>query len=351
MTWQEFLNHLKHSKPSKSRGPDKTNNYILALCPEPIQRFFDSILNRFLHSPLPPHWLCAKKFLLHKKGDPFSPSNYRTIALLNCIYKLSATFACKHPRAQAFAHDILPEIQHGGLPTHQCADHLYHLKALYAKSKNSYSLFIDFNKALNSVPHGTLWTVLERANFSTSTISLIRQLYFFPQDSPIINGRTPDAYLQARGLRQGCPLSPLLFILYLNSLLHHFFATVPAPRANALTSHHAYIDDILIRSEDVVYMQNSLNYFNGQARDWGLDMNLSQSEVHANGTAPKKDFLTPRGSEFLTYNRKTGRPHTCYKYLGGYLWTCHQARGLFHMIKAEILTFFLCPTLSFASYT
>ena len=98
------------------------------------------------------------------------------------------------------------------------AVHLYHLKALYAKSKKSYSLFIDFNKASNSVPHGTLWTVIERANSSTSTISLIKQLYSFPQDSPIINGRTPNAYLQTRGLRQGCLLSPLLFILYLNSL-------------------------------------------------------------------------------------------------------------------------------------
>ena len=78
------------------------------------------------------------------------------------------------------------------------------------------------------------------------------------------------------------------------------FATVPPPRANARTSHHAYIDDILIRSEEVVYIQNSLNYFDGPARDLGLDMNVSKTEVHANGTAPGKEFLTPRGSEFLT---------------------------------------------------
>ena len=253
-----------------------------------------------------------------------------------------ATFACKYLRAQAFAHDILSEIKHSGLPGHQCADHLYHLKALYAKSKKSYSLFIDFNKAFNSVPHGTLWTALERANFSTSAISLIKQLYSFPQDSPIINGRTPHAHIQTRGLRQGCPLPPLLFILYLNSLFHHLFATVPPPppRANARTSHNTYIDDILIRSEDVIYIQNSLNYFDGPARDWGLDMNVSKTEVHANDTAPQQEFLTPRGSDVLTYNKKTGRPHTCNKYLGLYRFTCHQAKGLFHMLKAEIQSYF-----------
>ena len=82
----------------------------------------------------------------------------------------------------------------------------------------------------------------------------------------------------------------------------------PPPRANARTSHHAYIDNILIKSEDVVYIQNSLNYLDGPARDWGLDMNVSKTEVHANGTAPQKEFLTPRGSEFLTYNKKNGSP-------------------------------------------
>ena len=78
----------------------------------------------------------------------------------------------------------------------------------------------------------------------------------------------------------------------------------------------------------------------GGARDWGLDMNVSKTEVHANGTAPQKEFLTSRGSEFLTYNEKTGRPHTCYKYLAVYLFTCNQARGLFHMLKAENQSFF-----------
>ena len=118
--------------------------------------------------------------------------------------------------------------------------------------------------------------------------------------------------------------------------MHFFSGSVQKVTRDCL----CYIDDILIRSEDVIYIQNSLNYFDGPARDWGLDMNVSKTEVHANGTAPQKEFLTPRGSEFLTYNKKTGRPHTCYKYLGVYLFTCHQAKGLFHMLKADIQSYF-----------
>ena len=140
------------------------------------------------------------------------------------------------------------------------------------------------------------------------------------------------------------PLPPTLHSLSQLPLRPFVLPLCPPPRANARTSHHAYIDNILIRSEDVVYIQKSLNYFDGPARDWGLDMNVSKTEVHANGTAPQKEFLTPRGSEFLTYNKKMGRPHTCYIYLGVYLLTCHQARGLFHMLKAEIESY--CARLS-----
>ena len=119
-----------------------------------------------------------------------------------------------------------------------------------------------------------------------------------------------------------------------------FLPRCPPPRAKARTSHRAYIDDILIKSEDVVYIQNSLNYFDGPARTWSLDMKVSKTEVHANGTAPQKEFLTPRGSQFLTYIKKKRRPHTCYKYFGVYLFTHHQAKGLFHMLQAEIQSFF-----------
>ena len=55
---------------------------------------------------------------------------------------------------------------------------------------------------------------------------------------------------------------------------------------------------------------------------------------------PRKGFLGSTGSEFLTYNKKTRRPHTCYKYFGVYLFTHHQAKGLFHMIEAEIQSYF-----------
>ena len=293
---------------------------------------------------MPHHWLGSHVCLLYKRGDPYQATNYRPIALLNTVYKLVAAFTCRRLQQQTFSHSLLSPIEHGDLPRHQCADHKYHLQRLYAGSKSSYSLYIDFNKAFNSVPLSTLWTVLEHSNLSRAAITSVKNPYASPVDAPIINGHCPHSYVQACGLRQGCPLSFLLFILSFNALFPYFLATTPPPEPGRVTSDHAFIDDILIRSEDPSYSQRAINFFDGPARLWGLDMNVQKTENQAMGQAVQGTFATAAGSSFPTFNPKPSRPRTHYKYLGGYIFTQHQAEGLDGMTRSEILSYF--PRLS-----
>ena len=88
---------------------------------------------------------------------------------------------------------VLP-VQHGRLRKHQCSDHILHVKAKYANVTGSYALYIDFNKAFNSVPHRELFQVLEHNSFWTAAIDIVTRLYSTPLDTPIINGQTPVQY-------------------------------------------------------------------------------------------------------------------------------------------------------------
>ena len=51
-----------------------------------------------------------------------------------------------------------------------------------------YHLYLDLNKAFNSVPHQALWQILHNYNFPKHIISLIQNLYSHPADYPTVNG-------------------------------------------------------------------------------------------------------------------------------------------------------------------
>ena len=297
------------------------------------------VCNHYLHQPLPEKWLEANIILLFKKGDATNPVNYRPIALLNSVYKIIATHANRELLAAAIEHSIIHPTQFGGLPNRRCQDHIFNLLSTFRESVGSYSLYIDFNKAFNSVPHTTLFTVLSRLNFPTPLVNLIQSLYRAPRDFPVVSGHTHSSHLQTRGVRQGCPMSPILFCLYLNVLLFALPSHVTVP-PSPYESGHAFVDDLLYRSEDGDRIQQILNFFDTVAREWGLDLNLSKTEIHAMGTAPPRTFTSPSGPPLSTTNQKTGQPHNCYKYLGVYIFTANHEAQTLALAKSEIRSFF-----------
>ena len=288
---------------------------------------------------MPEKWLEANVILLFKKGDVTNPVNYRPIALLNSVYKIIATHANRELLTAAIKHSIIHPTQFGGLPNRRCQDHIFNLLSTFRESVGSYSLYIDFNKAFNSVLHTTLFTVLSRLNFPTPLVNLIQSLYRAPRDFPVVSGHTHSCHLQTSGVRQGCPMSPILFCLYLNVLLFALPSHVTAP-PSPHESGHAFVDDLLYRSEDGDRIQQSLHFFDTVARDRGLDLNLSKTKIHALGTAPPRTFTSPSGTPLSTTNQKTGQPHNCYKYLGVYIFTANHEAQTLALAKSDIRSFF-----------
>ena len=77
---------------------------------------------------------------------------------------------------------------------------------------------LDLANAFDRVQHNFLFDVLLKFRFGTEFIEWIRACISEPWIAPLVNGRAADFFKATRGLRQGCPLSPLLFVLQASAL-------------------------------------------------------------------------------------------------------------------------------------
>ena len=217
---QRFIDILKRSKPSKRGGTDGSNLYMIFLSPEYVRKWFLFATNFSLTHTMPQNFTESQVFLLYKKGDTRLTSNYRPISLLNSLYMLESTHLVDQLSSHTLTHELSHPSQHGGLPCHRTADHIHHITALQSRKTPAYHLYIDFNKAFNSIPRSALWPTLIHYNLPSQLITALQMLYYSLKEIPLINGETHHHFTLLRGVKQGCPLSPLLFNLYILNLTY-----------------------------------------------------------------------------------------------------------------------------------
>ena len=94
--------------------------------------------------------------MLHKKGDPLNPSNYRPIALINTITKLFTRILNSRLNRWSSLNNLITEFQAGFRHGRGCIDNIFVLNALLQfnlmKEKGKvFALFVDFRRAFPSI--------------------------------------------------------------------------------------------------------------------------------------------------------------------------------------------------------
>ena len=77
---------------------------------------------------------------------------------------------------------------------------------------------VDQMKAFDRVSWTFLFKILSRMNFSPDFLSWVKLLYTDISSCVKINGTFSDSFVVERGVRQGCPLSPLLYVIFSEAL-------------------------------------------------------------------------------------------------------------------------------------
>jgi hypothetical protein len=123
-------------------------------------------------------------------------------------------------------------------------------KLLHARRIASILLKVDIAKAFNIVNWSFLHDLLRHLGFNHRCINWVSCLLASASTKIIINGRPRQRICHARGLHQGDPLSPLLFILVMEALNGMFRHAEQSKRFSPLHApaikYRLYDDDLVI---------------------------------------------------------------------------------------------------------
>ncbi|TFY54492.1 hypothetical protein EVJ58_g8829 [Rhodofomes roseus] len=161
-------------------------------------------------------WMCP----IYKKMDKRDISNYRPITVLNTDYKLYTRIMAT--KLGSVVKTIIHPNQAGFIPGRQISDQTQLCRTMvdYAEATddNGVIVALDQEKAYDRIKHDYLWDILRAMGLPESFITRIKNLYENATTVIIINGEISKPYRVSRGVRQGDPLSCLLFDLAIEPL-------------------------------------------------------------------------------------------------------------------------------------
>ena len=226
--------------------------------------------------------------LMFKKGDRTDLKNYRPISLSNVDYKILA-FVLSN-RLHKILDKIISQEQTAYVRKRFIGENIRQLQDIieYTSKFNIPGLvvFLDFEKAFDSLEWNFLFKTLEKFGFQKKFINWIKCIYSCPIALIKVNGFLTEHISISKGIRQGCPLSALLFIICTEILAtaikqNDDIKGIPVPfdRDKYKTIKLSqYADDICLYLKDIQQFLNALDTIMDFGNVSGLVLNLQKTE-------------------------------------------------------------------------
>uniref|UniRef100_A0A8C6L8D1 Reverse transcriptase domain-containing protein n=1 Tax=Nothobranchius furzeri TaxID=105023 RepID=A0A8C6L8D1_NOTFU len=139
--------------------------------------------------------------------------------------------------------------------------------------------YVDLEKAFDRIPRGTLWGVLWEYGVPGPMIRAVRSLYDRCQSSVRIAGSKSGSFPVTVGLRQGCPLSLILFITFMDRICGHSQGVEGIRFGGLRIRSLLFADDVVLLASSERDLQLSLERFAAECEAAGMRISSSKSET------------------------------------------------------------------------
>ncbi|KAL3833965.1 hypothetical protein ACJIZ3_008701 [Penstemon smallii] len=285
---------IKNMHPLKSPGPDglsalffqKSWKYI---GPDIIECVLNFLNNRLLN----PKCNYTHIVLIPKVENPESMTQFRPISLCNVIYKIASKTIVN--RLKPIMNSVISEFQSAFVPSRQITDNVlvaYEIAEFMRHSKRSdishMAIKLDMCKAYDKVEWPFLRAVMIKLGFDIHFVELIMLCISSVTYSCVLNGNQIGYIVPERGIRQGDPLSPFLFLFCAEALSSLFameeergnISGVKICTGAPKVSHLLFADDTLVLCQantgEALCIKNILDLY-GKAS--GQDINFQKSSI------------------------------------------------------------------------
>uniref|UniRef100_A0A3Q3JAD5 Reverse transcriptase domain-containing protein n=1 Tax=Monopterus albus TaxID=43700 RepID=A0A3Q3JAD5_MONAL len=230
---------------------------------------------------VPLDWQTGVVVPLFKKGDRRVCSNYRGITLLSLPGKVYARVLER--RIRPIVEPRIQEEQCGFRPGRGTLDQLYTLfrvaEGSWEFAQPVHMCFVHLEKAFDRVPRSALWGVLREYGVRGPLLRATRSLYDRSRSLVRIAGSKSNLFLVHVGLRQGCPLSPVLFIIFMDRISRRSQGPEGVWFGDHRISSLLFADDVVLLAPSNQDLQHALGRFAAECEAAGMRISTSKSEA------------------------------------------------------------------------
>ena len=184
----------------------------------------------------------------------------------------------------------LREEQAGFRAGRSCTDQIATLRIIIEQSiewqSSLYINFIDFEKAFDSISRDVLWRLLRHYGLPDKIVTIIKVLYEGFSAQVVHNGQKTQPLDMRTGVRQGCLLSPLLFLVALDWVTRTAFDRKRGIQWTFTTSLEDldFADDLALLSHRIQDMRDKTRALEVQSAKVGLKINATKTKLMRIGT-------------------------------------------------------------------